>query len=84
MERKRAGQFAVAANLTIHGVTREVIFDVERQRPPGKDPWRDARIGYSAAAKINRKYFGLTWSAAGGFLLSDEVTITLSVEFVRA
>jgi len=45
------------------------------------------RIGVSASARINRKDFGLTWNTAleaGGFLVGDEVAITLDVEFVRA
>jgi len=87
VERKSEGELAVTGNLTIHGVTREVVFDVEGPTPPRKDPWGNARIGVSATAKINRKEFGLTWNApleAGGFLVGDEVTITLDVEFIQA
>jgi polyisoprenoid-binding protein YceI len=64
-----------------------VVFDVEGPTPPRKDPWGNTRIGVSATAKINRKDFGLNWNAAleaGGFLVGDEVTITLDVEFVQA
>jgi polyisoprenoid-binding protein YceI len=45
------------------------------------------RAGLSAATKINRKDFGLTWNAAletGGILVGDEVTITLDAQFVKA
>ena len=87
VERKSEGELAVTGNLTIHGVTREVLFDVEGPTPAGKDPWGNTRIGLSATAKINRKDFGLNWNAAleaGGFLVGDEVTITLDVEFVKA
>ena len=64
-----------------------MVFDVEGPTPPRKDPWGNTRIGVSATAKINRKDFGLNWNAAleaGGFLVGDEVTITLDVEFVQA
>jgi len=87
LARKREGELAVTGNLTIHGVTREVVFDVEGPTPPRKDPWSNTRIGVSATAKINRKEFGLTWNApleAGGFMVGDEVTITLDVEFIQA
>ena len=43
-------------------------------------------IGASATTKIKRKDFGLTWNAAleaGGFLVGDDVTITLDVQFVK-
>jgi len=81
------GELAVAGNLTIHGVTRNVVFNVEGPTAPGKDPWGNIRLGLSATTKINRKDFGLTWNAAletGGILVGDEVIITLDVQFVKA
>ncbi|MGO9405552.1 MAG: YceI family protein [Terriglobales bacterium] len=81
------GELAVAGELTIHGVTRNVVFALEGPTAPGKDPWGNTRIGLSATTKINRKDFGLTWNAAletGGILVGDEVTITLDVQFVKA
>ena len=86
---KRTGddELAVAGELTIHGVTREVNFRVEGPSPAGKDPWGNLRVGLSAVTKINRKDFGLTWNAAleaGGILVGEEVTITLDVQFVKA
>jgi polyisoprenoid-binding protein YceI len=83
----RDGELAVEGNLTIRGVTRKVLFDVEGPTPPTKDPWGNTRVGVSATTKINRKDFGLTWNAAletGGILVGDEVTITLEVEFLKA
>jgi polyisoprenoid-binding protein YceI len=81
------GDLAVAGDLTIHGVTRSVVFTVEGPTAPGKDPWGNTRVGLTATTKINRKDFGLTWNAAletGGILVGDDVTITLEVEFVKA
>jgi len=81
------GELQVEGDLTIHGVTRKVVFAVEGPTAPGKDPWGNTRIGWSATTKINRKDFGLNWNAAletGGFLVSDDVTITLDVEAVKA
>jgi polyisoprenoid-binding protein YceI len=81
------GELAVAGDLTIRGVTRNVVFSVEGPTPPAKDPWGNTRLGLSATTKINRKDFGLIWNAAletGSILVGDEVTITLDVQFVKA
>jgi polyisoprenoid-binding protein YceI len=83
----RDGELSAEGDLTIHGVTRRVVFNVEGPTPPTKDPWGNTRVGLSATTKINRKDFGLTWNAAletGGILVGDEVTITLDLEFVKA
>jgi len=83
----REGQMAVEGDLTIRGVTRNVLFTAEGPTPPAKDPWGNTRIGWSATTKINRKDFGLNWNAAletGGILVGDEVTITLDVEAVKS
>ena len=87
IKRVQDGELSVGGDLTIHGVTRKVTFDVEGLTPPAKDPWGNTRIAVSGTTKINRKDFGLTWNAAletGGILVGDEVTINLDVEFVTA
>jgi polyisoprenoid-binding protein YceI len=81
------GELAVAGELSIHGISRQVTFAVEGPTAAAKDPWGNVRVGLSATTKINRKDFSLTWNAAletGGILVGDEVTITLEVEFVKA
>ncbi|HTC94190.1 MAG TPA: YceI family protein [Terriglobales bacterium] len=87
VSRVKNGELAVAGDLTIHGITRHVVFNVEGPTAPGKDPWGNVRVGLSATTRINRKDFGLTWNAAletGGILVGDDVTITLDVQFVKA
>jgi polyisoprenoid-binding protein YceI len=86
---KRTGddELSVTGDLTIHGVTRQVTFEVEGPTAAGKDPWGNTRIGLSATTKVNRKEFGLTWNAVletGGILVGEDVTITLDLEFVKA
>ena len=81
------GELQVEGDLTIHGVTRKVVFTVEGPTPPGKDPWGNTRIGLTATTKINRKDFGLTWNTTletGGILVGDEVTITFDVQAIKA
>ena len=85
--RKGKGELQVEGDLTIHGVTRKVEFAVEGPTPPGKDPWGNTRIGWTATTKINRKDFGLTWNTTletGGILVGDEVSITFDVEAIKA
>ncbi len=87
VENAGGGELAVSGDLTIHGVTRKVVFTVEGPTPATKDPWGNTRVGLSATTKINRKDFGLTWNAAletGGILVGEEVTLTLDVQFVKA
>jgi polyisoprenoid-binding protein YceI len=85
--REAPDELKVEGDLTIHGVTRKVVFLVEGPSEPNKDPWGNTRIGLSATAKINRKDFGLTWNSAleaGGVLVGEDVTITLEVQAVKA
>ncbi len=87
ISRVNEGELDVTGDLTIHGITRKVVFTVEGPSAPGKDPWGNTRMGLSATTKINRKDFDLTWNAAletGGILVGEEVTITLDVQFVKA
>ncbi|MBV9573598.1 MAG: YceI family protein [Acidobacteriales bacterium] len=87
VKRLGEGGLAVTGELTIHGVTQTVTFEVEGPTPPTKDPWGNTRMGISATTKINRKTFGLNWNAAletGGIVVGDEVSITLDVEFIKA
>jgi len=80
-------ELVVEGELTIHGVTRTVVFNVEGPSAQMKDPWGNTRIGLSATTQINRKDFGLTWNSpleTGGLLLGEDVAITLDVEFVKA
>jgi polyisoprenoid-binding protein YceI len=81
-----AGELSVSGDLTIHGVTKSVVLEVDGPSEEVKDPWGNIKIGASGSLKIKRKDFGLTWNAAleaGGLLVGDDVTITLDVQFVK-
>jgi polyisoprenoid-binding protein YceI len=86
VERKGEAEYRVTGDLTLRGVTKPVIFAVEGPSAPNKDPWGNERVGLSATTRINRKDFGLNWNAAleaGGFLVGDEIQITLEVEYIK-
>lgn len=83
---KGKGKFEIKGDLTIRGTTKEVTLAATGPTPEVKDPWGNIKIGASAATKINRKDFGLTWNKAleaGGVLVGDEVEINLDIELTK-
>lgn len=83
---KGKGKLEVTGDLTIRGVTKEVVLSVEGLDQEVKDPWGNIRRGASATAEINRKDFGLTWNQAletGGVMVGDKVEISIDVELIR-
>jgi polyisoprenoid-binding protein YceI len=87
VEPKGAGRFALVGDLTIKGVTREVVLDVEGPTPEVKDPGGNIRIGASATTRINRQDFGVSWNRAldaGGVVVGDEVSITIDLSLRKA
>jgi polyisoprenoid-binding protein YceI len=80
------GKWKIKGDLTIHGVTRETVLDVNGPTPSIKDPMGNQRVGASATTRINRKDFGLTWNKmleTGGALVGDEVTISIDIEAIH-
>jgi polyisoprenoid-binding protein YceI len=75
------GKLQFTGDLTLHGVTKEVVLDVEGPSAPIKDPWGNQRIGASATTKISRQEFGIT-GAPG--VVGDEISITIDVELIQA
>ena len=76
----------VTGDLTLHGITRQVVLDVEGPSVESKDPMGAIRRGATASTKINRKDFGLVWNKAletGGVAVGEEVTITLEIEMIK-
>jgi polyisoprenoid-binding protein YceI len=75
----------VTGDLTIRGVTREVVLDTEFEGRI-KDPMGKERIGFTAETKINRHDYGLNYNPlleAGGVMVGDKVTITLHIEAIE-
>lgn len=86
VEKAGSGTLKMTGDLTIRGVTREVVLTVEGPTPAIKDPWGNLRVGGQATTKINRKDFGVVWNAAlemGGAVVGDEVEISIDVEIYR-
>ena len=79
------GTLKVKGELTMHGVTKEVILAVDGPTAPIKDSQGNQRVGASVSTRINRKDFGLNWNAAveGVAVVSDDVNITIDLEAVQ-
>jgi polyisoprenoid-binding protein YceI len=79
VEAAGAGKLKVTGDLTIHGVTKEAVLDVDGPTPPMKDPKGNSHRGVSATTTINRADYGMT---SGAPMVADQVAIQLDVELV--
>ncbi|HLK04627.1 MAG TPA: YceI family protein [Candidatus Acidoferrum sp.] len=86
VEADGAGKLKITGDLTIHGVTKEAVLDVEGPTAPVTDPWKNTRVAATATTKVNRQDFGVKWNAnmdGGGVVVGDAVTITIDLEMVK-
>ena len=84
---KKSGddEYRLIGDLTLRDITRPVELKVEYNGST-KDPWGQERMGFEVSGKINRREYGLKWSAvteAGGLVVSDEVRLALNVEMIK-
>jgi polyisoprenoid-binding protein YceI len=78
-------RFRLVGDLTLRGVTREVVLDVEATAPV-KGARGEDRVGATATTTINRQDFGVKWNRsldAGGVVVSDEVKVTIDLALVK-
>jgi len=76
----------IVGDLTMHGVTKEIVLDIDGPTAPIKDMQGGIRRGIAGRTKINRKDFGLTWNKVletGGVAIGDWVDVTLDVELTQ-
>jgi polyisoprenoid-binding protein YceI len=84
---KSASHLAITGDLTLRGVSKPVVLEVEYPGIVAKDPWGKRRAGFTATATINRKEFGVSFNQVldqGGLALSEEVAITIEIEATAA
>lgn len=80
------GKFKLIGDLTMRGVTREVVLDVEGPTEP-ITAQNNVRVGATATTTLNRQDYGVNWSRAidgGGVVVSDEVKVILELSLVQA
>ena len=86
MEKIGDDTYKLHGNLTMRGVTNTIALDVEFGGVI-KDPFGYTRAGFTVTGKVNRKDYGLNWSAlteAGGLVVSDDVKFEAHMEYVKA
>lgn len=88
VEAKSNQLYDVLGDLTLHGITKEVNFNVEYGGQIAKEhnPFGDQRAGLTATTTINRKDFGLTWNFAletGGVMVGEEIKIEINLEATK-
>lgn len=86
VERTGADKLKVTGNLTVRGVTKQVVMTVEGPTGEIKSPFGDLRRGASATATVNRQDFGVSWNKkldGGGFVVGDDVSISIDTELVK-
>lgn len=79
------GDYKLVGELSLRGTIKAVELDVDFGGVAG-DPYGQTKAGFEIEGKINRKDFGLTWSAiteAGSVVVSDQVRLLLNVQLVK-
>ena len=75
----------VYGELTIRGVTKPVVLDVEFEGQ-GRDAYGNQRAGFTATTAIDRLDYGIKWNPAletGGFVVANRVKLTLHISAVK-
>jgi polyisoprenoid-binding protein YceI len=86
IEKISAGKMKVTGNLTVHGVTKQVVLDVEGPSGAVKDPWGNTRVALNASTTVNRLDYGVKWNAkmdSGGMVVGDDVNVNIDLEMTK-
>ncbi len=78
-------EYKLIGDLTIRDVTKQIELSVD-YGGTATDPYGQVKSGFEISGKINRKDFGLVWTAtteAGGIVVSDEVKLNLAVQMIK-
>jgi polyisoprenoid-binding protein YceI len=78
--------FRITGDLTLHGVTNEIVLTAEVQGTD-VDPWGNERIGLEITGQLSRGDYGMKFNQAlgsGNVLVADKVKLALDVSAVKA
>jgi len=84
---KAPGGYALAGELTMHGVVKPVVIALVPTHPLLKDAWGNQRLGFTGTTTIDRKDFGIEGTAfwnnefdPGRRAIADEIAIDAAIE----
>ncbi len=78
-------RYRVSGELELRGIRKPITLEVSFLGV-ARDPWGNERAGFSTQFVLDRKEYDMVWNAAldnGGFILGDEVTLTIDLETIR-
>ena len=84
IEHVEKGNYRVGGELTMHGETRPVEFEVTVHGAT-QDPQGQSRVGLEVRGTLSRGEFGLRWQQAletGGVVVGDEVRVSADISAV--
>lgn len=76
----------VTVALTMKGVTKNVVLEMDDASGAVKDPWGNTRSGFSLEGTINRQDFNIKFSKmmeTGGVMVGDDVKLQLEIEGIQ-
>ena len=75
----------LTGKITLRGVTKEITLEVDYNGIV-EDPYGQTKAGFELTGSLNRKDFGLSWSAvteAGNVVVSDKVKLIVNAQFIK-
>lgn len=81
-----ANEYKMHGSLTIRGITKPVIFDLEFAGIVPEDPFGNTKAGFLISGIINRQDFGLSFNVllgTGNLAVSDKVKINIPVQLLK-
>jgi polyisoprenoid-binding protein YceI len=78
-------EFRITGQLTIHGVTDEIVLHAEVQGTD-VDPWGNERVGLEVTGQLSRGDYDMKFNQAlgsGNMLVADKVKLALDISAVK-
>ena len=78
-------EFRITGQLTIHGVTNEVVLHADVQGTD-VDPWGNTRVGLEITGQLSRGDYDMKFNQAlgsGNMLVADKVKLALDISAVK-
>ena len=85
VEKTSEGKYKVTGDLTMRGVTKQVVLDAQLKGKT-KNPWGQMVVIFKSTTTIDRTAWGLRWNKileAGGLYVGENVDLTFNIQLVQ-